>query len=76
MIHTTVGVYKDGSMKSNGVKSEDLANHLSYNLTMRRGRALFLDGFCIHQGNLSNDELEDAKTKLPEAETQDTRPYQ
>lgn len=32
MIHTTVGFYPNGSWKSNGVPSEDLAEHIAYNI--------------------------------------------
>lgn len=50
MIHTTVGVYPDGSYKINGVKSEHIATHIEYNLKFRPGRALIVDGVVISHG--------------------------
>ena len=58
MIHTTIGVYSDGSFKVNGVKSEDLINHIDYNKTFRFGRALIIDGKIEYQGYLSKEDLE------------------
>ena len=50
MIHTTIGVYPDGSRKVNGVSSENLADHIQYNIRFRPGRAFFVDGKCIYRG--------------------------
>ena len=52
-IHSTIGVYSNGSMKYNGVAAEGLEEHIWYNVTSRPGRALFLDGGCIIKGVLS-----------------------
>lgn len=50
MIHTTIGVYSDGSYKVKGVKSEDLASHIEYNKNFRFGRALIIDGEVVYNG--------------------------
>ena len=51
-IHTTIGVYPTGDMKLNGVKEENLEMHIEYNIQNRWGRALFVDGKCVHKGGL------------------------
>lgn len=55
MIHTTIGLYADGSFKMNGVKPEHLENHIEYNKNYRFGRTFFVDGKLIHKG-YHNDE--------------------
>jgi len=50
MIHHTRGVYTNGDYKDNGVSSEQLARHIQFNIIMRPGRALFVDGFCLYDG--------------------------
>lgn len=50
MIHTTIGLYPNGEFKVNGVKSENLTDHINYNINMRPGRALILDTFVIYEG--------------------------
>ncbi len=57
-IHTTIGVYNSGDMKFNGVSSKNLASHLQYNLINRPGRALFVDGICVHKGYLTQDQVD------------------
>lgn len=64
MIHTTIGVYNNGDRVINGVPSENLAFHLKYNIFLRPGRALFLDGHCIHRGYLSKERVEAIETEL------------
>lgn len=58
MIHTTIGIYSDGSYKVNGVKSEDLQSHIEYNKTFRFGRALLVDGEIIYPGYFSLESLQ------------------
>lgn len=58
-IHTTVGVYRSNDFKTNGVAPEHLEDHIEYNLKMRPGRALFVDGVCKNQGYLSDEQLAD-----------------
>lgn len=64
MIHTTIGVYANGDYKSNGVESKNLAGHIQYNIKLRPGRALFVDGLCIHKGYLSTEECERLEQEL------------
>ncbi len=49
-IHTTVGLYPSGDWKKNGVLPEHLENHIQYNKEARPGRALIVDGKCVHKG--------------------------
>lgn len=77
MIHFTIGYYANGESKANGVMSENLASHIDYNLTMRPGRAFFVDGKCLNQGYLDKarcDEIE--KEIASQVATRDTQPYQ
>lgn len=57
MIHTTIGVYPNGSYKTNGVSSENLATHIWYNMRLRPGRSLYVDGVLIYRGIGISDEL-------------------
>lgn len=79
MIHTTIGVYPNRTTKINGVTSENLAAHIEYNVVMRPGRALFVDGHCIYPGTFNWDEIVKIKDVLlsePVIMTKDTAPYQ
>lgn len=64
MIHTTIGVYPNGTFKINGVKPEHLKNHIEYNRKNRWGRALFVDGKCEYNGCLSNEEVRDFEERI------------
>lgn len=76
MIHLTVGCYADGSRKTNGVKSENLAEHIQYNLIFRPGRALFVDGFCLHEGYLDKGRCAEIEAELKgKTADRDTAPY-
>ena len=78
IIHTTIGVYPDGSTKINGVLDENLESHIDYNLVMRPGRALFVDGKCVHEGFVAKGILKTIETDLknkPIVMTKDTAPY-
>lgn len=78
MIHTTVGVYNNDSFKVNGVSSEFLQDHIDYNIKYRFGRALFVDGKCVHEGYLSKDRCKEWENKLKSKyylQTTDTAPY-
>ena len=55
----SLGVYVDGSKKSNVVAAADLAKHIDYNLSMRPGRAFFVEGVCLNQGYLSREMIND-----------------
>ena len=76
MIHHTAGYYGDGSRKTNGVKSENLAKHIQYNLIMRPGRAFFVDGICIHTGYLASERCKEIERELSGIKAnKDTAPY-
>ncbi len=77
-IHTTIGVYANGDYKSNGVNPEHLEEHIQYNKDYRPGRALFVDGVCVNQGYLSDEEVADWTEKLKDEKykkTKCTSPY-
>lgn len=78
MIHHTVGVYPNGSMKTNGVDAKHLKDHIQYNLDYRPGRALFVDGVCVYEGNVSKETLAKAAEliKTFKTPTRCTAPYQ
>ena len=65
-MHVTVGVYKNDSYKYNIVYDEDLESHIEYNKTWRFGRALFVDGKCVYQGYLSDEQIEDWTKRISE----------
>ena len=79
MIHTTIGVYPDGSRKVNGVPSENLASHIQYNIRFRPGRSFFVDGKCIHKGMNVFEIIEDEEKMEKEIShikiIRDTAPY-
>ena len=77
-IHHTRGVYNNGEYKDNGVHSHFLDQHIQYNTTMRFGRALFVDGWCVHKGYLDDKriaEIERQLKKKPVVMDRDTQPY-
>lgn len=79
MIHHTRGVYPNGDYKDNGVSSENLGEHIYFNIRCRPGRALFLDGFCIYEGcGGVSEELIVKHMEMLEGVTadKDTAPYQ
>lgn len=76
MIHHTRGVYPDLSYKDNGVRSENIAHHTSYNMRFRPGRALFVDGVCIYKGRLSEEQITQVLTDIKDVTMEkDTAPY-
>lgn len=78
MIHTTIGVYANGSRKMNGVPSKDLARHIWYNLKARPGRAFFVDGICLNNGYLKQEEIDRLEKEFeanPIVMDKDTAPY-
>lgn len=76
-IHHTRGVYANGDFKDNGVPTDSLADHIEYNKMWRPGRALFVDGECLNQGYLSDEQVQEAieKIKTFPIPTRDTQPY-
>ncbi len=80
IIHTTIGVYPDGTFKINGVSEANLDAHIQYNLTNRWGRALFVDGNCIHKATLKDAQVviyeKLFKSDIKYSRHIDTQPYQ
>lgn len=75
VIHTTIGVYPNGDYKVNGVCSENLADHIHYNLTYRPGRAFVLDGVVLYKGSCPSEAfILSIRRDIPNA-TIDTIPY-
>lgn len=80
VIHTTIGVYKSGKFKMNGVEAVHLESHIAYNKENRWGRALFVDGECVYAGYFTEKEVSDY-TRLFKSDkkrftiTKDTKPY-
>lgn len=75
----TVGVYANQSYKVNVVAPEDLIDHIEYNKTFRCGRALFVDGICLHPGYLNKEEIkkwERQIEKMTLSKKMVTQPYQ
>ncbi|MGL4467943.1 MAG: hypothetical protein ACRCUK_10690 [Plesiomonas shigelloides] len=58
-IHTTIGLYRNGEYVVNGVKDDHLEDHVKYNIACRGGRALFVDGKCVHTGYMSREECDE-----------------
>lgn len=56
-LHLTVGVYPNNEYKFNHVAANDLASHTAYNLSMRPGRAFFVDGEMIYKGSLNEEQI-------------------
>jgi len=76
MIHTTIGVYRNGDYKVNGVDSEWLESHIEYNKENRWGRALLVDGKVVYLGDYKESEREDLEARFKDIKvTIDTRPY-
>lgn len=64
-IYTTVGVYNNDDYKVNGVKGEHLEGHIEYNKKYRPGRALFVEGKCVHGGYLTHWRALEWEKKIP-----------
>ena len=62
--HHTVGVYNIDEYKENCVPSFELEQHVKYNISMRPGRALFVDGKCVHQGYLNEERCKAWEEKI------------
>ena len=79
-IHTTIGLYSDGTHVINGVSSNNLYSHVGYNVINRPGRALFVDGACAFKGSISNEAIAEFQQKMKEnpdrfKANKDTAPY-
>lgn len=80
-IHTTIGVYLNGSFKLNGVTPENLGTHIEHNIKYRPGRALFVDGECVHKGYLCDEKVKSFEERISKSlkhftMINDTQPYQ
>lgn len=75
IIHHTRGVYANGSYKDNGVLAEDLEAHIEYNIAMRPGRALLVDGVVVWEGYVPRADLKLHQENV-RVFKQHTRPYQ
>lgn len=77
-IHHTMGVYANGDRVNNGVMTEHLDDHITYNRAMRPGRALFVDGRCVHRGYIPQETCDAIERDLaanPKTMTRCTAPY-
>ncbi|MEA8858828.1 hypothetical protein [Citrobacter freundii] len=63
-IHLTVGVYNNDDHVRNGVDEEHLQSHIKYNKDFRPGRALFVDGKCVHHGYLEKERCDAWEKKI------------
>lgn len=63
-IHLTVGVYNNDDHVRNGVDEAHLHSHIQYNINNRPGRALFVDGKCVHQGYLDKERCDAWERKI------------
>lgn len=66
MNHISVGVYANGNHVINIVREEHISDHIDYNIHMRPGRALFIDGECINKGYLKDESVDKWKEKIKE----------
>jgi|GEM_PF-6128058 len=74
IIYSSIGVYQNGDRHYNNVKRDDLEDHLAYNFGFRPGRALFLEGKCIHAGYLLQDRIEALEREFAEIPHTPTEP--
>lgn len=78
-IYTTIGVYANGNQKSNGVVETHLPIHIAYNIRMRFGRALIINGICVYPGlGVSEESIQkyiDLYQKGNLVHTKNTEPY-
>ena len=66
-VYTAIGVYNNGDMICNGVKKAHLVHNILYNLKIRPGRALFLEGICINSGYLDSERVLNLEKKFMES---------
>ena len=79
MIHTTIGLYADGSFKMNGVLPQDLKGHVEYNKKYRVGRTFFVDGELIHKGYHNDEQVKAFQERIERENLKAVRctsPYQ
>lgn len=66
MNHISIGVYNNESYVVNIVPDYNLEKHIEYNKIMRFGRALFIDGECVHTGYLTTQKIKSWSSKIKE----------
>lgn len=78
-LYVTFGLYPNDEWKYNYVEACDLVNHIKYNITMRFGRALFVNNICVYQGMQGKERCDEWEKKIPllvnQNPTQNTRKY-
>lgn len=62
--HLTIGIYPNGSYKTNVVNNQQIYCHIAYNLVLRPGRTFFCDGVCLNYGLNKLDNLEEMENKI------------
>lgn len=62
--HKVVNVYTNEDFVIEEISKNKLIEHISYNKTMRFGRAIFVDGKCVHKGYLTKDQIKQWEVKL------------
>ena len=79
--HLSVRFYSNGQSTINRVAHEDILTHIWYNITLRFGCALFIDGELLYKGYMKSEEdevkLKQAYEALGEIDMSGgyTRPY-
>jgi hypothetical protein len=63
------GLYPSGDYRRNVVRPEHRESHIGYNILMRPGRALILDGEVIYRGSVSPEVIEAFLSKVPEIDS-------
>jgi len=74
MNHVTIGVYANESYVINVVLPAHLDYHIEYNKVMRFGRALFVDGKCVHQGYLPAYKVAEWENKIKTMKVDTSKP--
>lgn len=63
------GLYPNGDYKRNVVRPEHREGHIEYNIQMRPGRALILDGEVVYPGFVAPDVIAAFLAKIPEIDS-------
>lgn len=57
-LHHSLRLYANGDTTLNTVQEDHLAEHITYNSTMRPGTSLFVDGKLVRSGYPTSDQEE------------------
>lgn len=77
-IHHVRGVFNNNEFVDNGVAADKLHDYIQFNLVMRPGRAIFVDGICMYEGYLSKEQcdlMSQCLLEHPMPMDYDTTPY-